>query len=590
MASGGGVSHTPTADEALRRRVNESIWNRDHGEFMKAMPKAKAERDELLRKTFAFQNAIGYGALPTVRQILEWDPGALRALDSKTVIHLLGQVTGTWRSVRNSQQMGWPVRNPPPDGDFVEIVRMLLDTKVWLGGAPNPALANLMSMAPSAEANRVARWLLERGASIERMGPGSRSPLSLAIQNRNDEMGALMLDLRKPSQEALDEALVYSSWWDKASIALPERLLSLGANINVDGKAFGAAFEPVLKASWSFAQRKEREPLLLAIRYRADPNRHSTSGDSPLMNVVHDHELMEGLLKLGANPDYRDYHGKSAMVIAVSTPEWVVREVDDRRPLAQVAPSTDPAHRARSVSLLLQYGANPNLASAGELTPVMRTRDGDDAAIEALMAKGARVVLPAQLRTMYAGRGTPIGPVSWALAQHNDSLASALLRRDGADSREDCGALYYAVEGGAVRAASLLIDAKATREFRLPDGSTPRLLLAAASSGNLELVKLLLDRRVVDINETSPTMWSKGPGEVYGVLAAPLFGSYQGSGGGENALMMAAAGGHVEIVKELVRRGIDVRHRTATGAGALDYARNENGGEIGEILRAHGLK
>src|SRR5438309_9910301 len=80
----------------------------------------------------------------------------------------------------------------------------------------------------------------------------------------------------------------------------------------------------------------------------------------------------------------------------------------------------------------------------------------------------------------------------------------------------------------------LLLDAKADVNAPLVRGETP--LMSVADKGNIEAVRLLLDRGA-DVNVRE-------------------------SKGGQSALMWAVAGRHAEIVKLLVERGADVRARS----------------------------
>ena len=144
--------------------------------------------------------------------------------------------------------------------------------------------------------------LLEHGASIERGPLGFQSPLAEAAENKNAEFVRAMLEVRQPSQDALDEAIASAPIEPSNGAIRP--LLEHGANINAPRR---------LPPAWSAAAHLKdpggRELMLLLIRHKVDPNGLIPGTDSPLMKVMHDHELMQGLLELGADTNYRAREG-----------------------------------------------------------------------------------------------------------------------------------------------------------------------------------------------------------------------------------------------------------------------------------------
>ena len=105
-------------------------------------------------------------------------------------------------------------------------------------------------------------------------------------------------------------------------------------------------------------------------------------------------------------------------------------------------------------------------------------------------------------------------------------------------------------------------------------GSTP--LIAAIGSGNVETVKLLLDKGA------NPN--------------ASLDFDEEGSTGarGESALAVAAAGGNADIVRLLLKKGAKVNYRFKAGGligpTALEAAQENGRTEIIRILKAAGAK
>lgn len=584
MGSGGGMpTENPSEDELLRRRVQKAVHERDTEEFLRQVPQEPKTREAFLKKhgPSLLDEALRGGALGVARQMLAWDPGALRSKTVAQRLFLLDSLAYTWTHVDESLMRGWPVSRPPPDADFEALFKLLLTDDVRYEGRRQVALAQVAGLPVTPERLRVAGWLLDHGASIE----GKPSALAKAVERRNTVLAFRMLADHRPSQEALDEALAFADW--REPVELIERLLVAGAAIRQEPRRFSRYFEPAQRASLALRFHGEREPLRLAIRYGADPNVQMSPVRSALQNAMHDHELMEGLLKLGADPNYRATNDDSSLGMAIRTPAYVARMPGDERPLAQIDPATDPAHRARSVELLLSYGADPNQPARDAPTALMATRAEDGAIIEALFAKGGKVMVPEGTAKYHREFGTPIGPVSWSLQQHNATLAVALLQRGARAEGDDCGALYYALVSGQGMAVRALLDGKPNLRFVEKHGRDWPVLLYAAAGGSVEAVRLLLDRKLSRLGDRAPFDPKGAAGSVASILMGGLGG---GTGGGENALMTAVMSDNVEVVKELLSRGVDVRQRTGLGLTALDFARRgPNADEIRRLLREKGL-
>jgi hypothetical protein len=136
--------------------------------------------------------------------------------------------------------------------------------------------------------------------------------------------------------------------------------------------------------------------------------------------------------------------------------------------------------------------------------------------------------------------------------------------------------VYYASQAGASRTLIALLDRKASADVvGAPGGETP--LVAAAGHGQLNAVKILLDRHAANIEETTA-----GDLELtQSIFPVPQFV------GRQTALIRAAAGGHAHVVTELLRRGADANHKDARGYSAAEYALASGHPEIAALLRPH---
>jgi ankyrin repeat protein len=152
-------------------------------------------------------------------------------------------------------------------------------------------------------------------------------------------------------------------------------------------------------------------------------------------------------------------------------------------------------------------------------------------------------------------------------------------------------ALYLAARAGDVVATTKLLRAGASANTELPSGET--VLMTAAKSGNAATVRALLTGGADGVSVEQMTRQRMTPrveGSGYGAFNSPPAGNYAQVNArdrlyGRNALMLAAAAGHAEVVRLLVEAGSELNARDAEGATALSLA--EANGHL-EVLDALG--
>jgi ankyrin repeat protein len=209
-----------------------------------------------------------------------------------------------------------------------------------------------------------------------------------------------------------------------------------------------------------------------------------------------------------------------------------------------------------AVASFLSLGADPNEAEVDGTTPLMRAVHGGFAAVvELLIDAGASV-----------------------------------------DETNSYGvtALYLAARDGDAAATRALLAAGASANTALPSGET--VLMTAAKTGNAATVWALLTGGADDVSlpQVARERVAARVGEptAYGAQfdSVASAGNYANVNArdrlyGRTALMLAAAAGHVEVVRLLVEAGSEINAVDTEGATALSLA--ENNGHL-EVMSALG--
>ena len=573
---------TPPRDEP--EAVRRAIGNRDLPAFIAALPAEPAQRQAVLRKSLALESAFTDAALPIVRQILRWQPDALAELSAQAKQVALERVASEWSTLQYFAEHGVPVANPPAEEDFPALIELLIKA----GAAPDgqldwrPPLGIVASLPRTPATVTAARLLLAAGADVNAPRPGAQPPLVFAAQSANAEILRLMLETHHASHESLDAAIVKTPLV-AANEALP-LLLAAGADINTLRPPGGdprVLLTPAETAATRFKFAGERDLVRLMIRYHVDPNRQVRSGvtDSPLMLVTPDVELMRGFLELGADPNYRNVAGDTALLLALRAPD-AGRRSGDAGNAGTGAAAESPSDRLGAVALLLDHGADGSLENKAGESPLKATRADDAPIVALLMAHGASWKLGARDLSAYTERQIAVGRYGWAVLQHKDALALAMLTHGEPISRDDCGLVYYAAASGSnATLGAILGTAGVDPHVRDMAGLTP--LMAAVTHDHIASVRLLLDRGAATVDERTP----RGAG-----LEAGQEQRGPERLGGETALMLAARMNRVEIAEELIRRGADVNAHDFAGRSVIAYGLAGYGRDIVPLLQSHGAR
>ena len=250
-------------------------------------------------------------------------------------------------------------------------------------------------------------------------------------------------------------------------------------------------------------------------------------------------------------------------------------------------------------------------AGAGDVPLADAAKNGDWAAVRALLEQGADVTAP------HADGTTAL---HWA-SHWDDAESVDLLTRAGADvsAANDLGVtpLWTACEAGNAAIARRLLQAGANPNTALLSGET--LLMTAARTGNRDIVEQLLDNGA-DVNATerarhqTALMWAVGQRhvDVVEVLLARDADVHARSKvwtervkttlepwnhpdyvidvqqGGYTPLLFAARVGDVASARLLLAAGADVNDTAPYGTSATVVAAHSGHGELAALLLEHG--
>ena len=392
---------------------------------------------------------------------------------------------------------------------------------------------------------RIVQALLARGAEPNLVRPNGDTALTIARRQRATKIVA---ELQR--QGARDES--------------PYALLSHE--------------EALLKAI-------KRHDLLKAERLLSDATdvnyRNSLSGVTPLLSASFYGQLpmVELLLKYGA--DYNDVPwGLPEMRIAYAN----IPNAD--RPLARTATRGDTALitaiRKRHTAIaeyLIKAGAYPALPNRINDTPgLLAARFGDASVMRQLLAAGLdpdlkRIPAIAGYSIANIVRRERIRPmlIEAAIAGHAD-VVDVLLDLGHANpdirSKEGKTALAWAAAEGNLSCVETLLKHDADPDIRDDAQVTP--LMHAARSGYLHIVEALVNNHA-DINAID--------GEIQEDRYRAL-----DDRSGNTALILAARGGHLDIVRFLLQQGAMRSLRSATGIDAAEIARRNGHLQVARLI------
>ncbi len=368
----------------------------------------------------------------------------------------------------------------------------------------------------------VIETLLEAGADVE--SPGADGQTALMLVARSSNVRAARVLIRHGANVNARE-----SWREQTALmwaaaeSQPEMVKDLirsGADLDARSKVNEwprqVSAEP--RIQWRPAGGltallyAARQGCLACVRYLveagADVNLADPKGVTPLIiaTINFNFDIAAYLLRKGANPNERDYWGRTALYAAADLSTLPHGGRPDR-------PSVDDTTPLQLAQLLLTAGANPNLQL--KLTPPYRMVK-DDRLLDLLLSTGATPLIRAakamdvpMMRLLLAHGALPDLPTSSGITP---LMAAAGLGSTTIDTRG-----YYDaddVQQRSIESIRLLLAVGADVNHKDADGQTA--MHGAARLGWTEVVPLLAandaDVRARDVRGLTPLDMALGKG------------------------------------------------------------------------------
>ena len=445
-------------------------------------------------------------------------------------------------------------------------VRGLLDEGGVDINAVGPDGNTALHLSIQNEERTIAFFLLKAGCDVNRQNASGETALFLAARVGDLDSVQLLLDFgadkRIEDNEGRTPYFVATSMThsEVATELLPSEREVPQRNTDVPTGSFFGAMEAEGNGTEATASKHER----LETKTREDEQhlRHAAeTGDIVGVKEILKHtpeiaidavddqgytalyraslygrtQVVDYLLKHGANPDMRDRDGATPLHAAASK------------------------GYGKIMRLLLAETENVNVQDMLGTTPLLSaTVSGSTDVLKALLEFGADVNIPNNNQETPVWAATANGHEDFVRVLLEIGVSGAIVDVNVPDAIRHQTPLHLAAGRGDTYVAKLLLEHGADKDVRDASGCTP--LFVAADKGRARMVAFLLDRDI-SINAVNKL--------------------------GETALFVAAADGHVPVTQELLKRGADTEIADAHGwTPLMSAAREGHIAILSELLQA----
>ena len=267
-------------------------------------------------------------------------------------------------------------------GAVVKGKKKLLKILVESGGDINQRDSNdynPLFLAVVANKPKVVKWLIELGADVNRRSEAGYNALTYTVLAQMKEMKGRR---KKFAPEIISSLIRAGAEYEEAmiiavksgNIPFLDIILANGADVNREC-LFESMQTPLMAAMFTGDKPIDAEMVRFLAEHGADVNEIFTlspevSTNALNISITADRpDIAEILLSNGANPNYSDPTGRTALVYAVVTNEEIVR-------------------------ILLEHGADPNIPDNNKRTPLMLAAldvGTEPGIMEALISHGADI-------------------------------------------------------------------------------------------------------------------------------------------------------------------------------------------------------
>ena len=239
---------------------------------------------------------------------------------------------------------------------------------------------NPLFLAVTSNNPRVVKWLVQFGANVNVKSEAGYTPLTYAALmqvktprfKEAQQVDPAIIEYLMKGKADYSEAMIIAV--KSGNIPFLETIIKFGADLNKKC-VFEVEQSPLAAAMFTGEEGINADMIKFLAENGADLNEIFVLGGNTYTNALNVSitadrpDIAEILLSNGADPNYRDPTGRTALVYAVVTSEEIVR-------------------------LLLSYGADPNIADKNKRTPLMLAAldvGTEPGIMEALIEHGADI-------------------------------------------------------------------------------------------------------------------------------------------------------------------------------------------------------
>lgn len=301
-------------------------------------------------------------------------------------------------------------------------------------------------------------------------------------------------------------------------------------------------------------------------------------------------DMVEVLLKAGANADIKDNKKKSLIMYAIEN-----RKLDIATLLTGANAKLSLEEQVfllqkgmvigdyELVKVVVRAGANVNMKFDDGLSALwIAAFNNNKDMINVLASSGANLNIKDN-----SGKSVLI----WAVENNRKELANLLISL-GANvnlfDNDKRTALYSAVQAEKLPLVEMLVKNKAQIDLKDKNGDSP--LIVAVAKGNMDIVRFLIDNGAMpntqDKNGNSPLMVAlyKGYNDIVTLLTDKNADVNKENSEKKTPLIVASMRGEKPLVDLFIKKGAELDKQDSSGLTALMYAKKDNRKDIVHLL------